>query len=126
MYYENPSLIKNIADQSGVRFYLTTNYRPVEFGILTVGANTEWVGGVIPPQASSFSLNYYCQTDCINSLFDNVDEVTVFSSLPHTHSLGKYLNSLLGFYYALNDFLLFSIKNSNFVTKIQLIFAFFF
>ena len=42
IHYDNPSLRANITDYSGIKLHVTTNYRPIEFGILTVGAIPDW------------------------------------------------------------------------------------
>ena len=54
MHYDNPSMKANIKDNSGFRMYLTKNYRPTEFGILTAGASPEWFSMIIPPKAQQF------------------------------------------------------------------------
>ena len=33
LHYDNPNLIDGIKDQSGVRYYASTKYRPIELGI---------------------------------------------------------------------------------------------
>jgi len=38
MHYDNPGERTNVTDNSGFKLYVTQNYRPTEFGILTVGA----------------------------------------------------------------------------------------
>ena len=42
IHYDNLSLKADIKDYSGIKLYVTTNYRPIEFGILTVGAIPDW------------------------------------------------------------------------------------
>ena len=37
MHYDNPLMLDNITDDSGVRLYLTKQLREHELGILTVG-----------------------------------------------------------------------------------------
>jgi len=54
MHYDNPSGEKNIKDYSGIRLYVTTNLRPIEFGILSVGAIPELTSIIIPPKTSSY------------------------------------------------------------------------
>ena len=51
---------------SGFRLYSTTNYRPMEFGIITVGSTSDQSGILIPPYTSNYSLEFDCQMDCTN------------------------------------------------------------
>ena len=54
MHYDNPGLIKNLTDYSGIKLYLTTNLKPIEFGILTVGAVPEYTSIILPPKVNSY------------------------------------------------------------------------
>jgi hypothetical protein len=59
MHYDNPDLIKNRNDYSGIKLYLTTNLRPIEFGILTVGAVPEYTSIILPPKVNSYQSKIY-------------------------------------------------------------------
>ncbi|CAF1008830.1 unnamed protein product [Brachionus calyciflorus] len=89
IHYDNPRLKNGVKDYSGVRFYATKNYRKNEFGVFTVGAEESAQGIILPPRAESFKLNYACSRDCTDMLFEQQDEIKVFSTLPHAHLLGK-------------------------------------
>lgn len=94
MHYDNPDKIQNVKDTSGVRLYLTKDYRPIEFGVLTVGAESNSLGIVIPPQVQSLSFDFYCRQGCTNKMFDsNTKNITVFATLPHTHLTGRQIYS---------------------------------
>ena len=51
---------------------MTKKYRPIEFGVLTVGAHVDpmvpYHSIVIPPNSDRMSLDYFCKTDCANVL----------------------------------------------------------
>lgn len=66
IHYDNPKLKQNLKDNSGMRLYVTKNYRKTEFGVLTVGSTSDWSGIILPPQAQSFTTNYGCRSDCTN------------------------------------------------------------
>jgi hypothetical protein len=45
---------------------VTPKLRPIEIGILNVGAISAWPGILIPPAQESFKLTYYCKNNCLN------------------------------------------------------------
>ena len=53
-------------DVSGIRLFSTLNYRPIEFGVLTVGADSNANGILIPPYTANYSVEFDCQTNCLN------------------------------------------------------------
>ena len=56
--------ILDIRDKSGVKLYVTKNYRKTEFGVLTAGMG---IGGLlIPPKAERMDFNFHCQKNCTN------------------------------------------------------------
>ncbi|CAF1012278.1 unnamed protein product [Brachionus calyciflorus] len=89
IHYDNPKLKSNVRDFSGIRYYTTKNYRQTEFGIFTVGTSESFNGIIVPPKADRYQLDYSCSTECTDKIFDEQPEIKVFSSLPHSHLLGK-------------------------------------
>ncbi len=69
MHYENPGLVKGVRDQSGIRLYVTEEYRPVEFGILTIGSKSEPAALVIPPKMKNLKIENICRKDFMNVIF---------------------------------------------------------
>ena len=65
-FFHKSSLKKIVNDMSGFRLYSTTNYRPMEFGVITVGSTSDQSGILIPPYTSNYSLEFDCQTNCSN------------------------------------------------------------
>lgn len=112
IHYDNPKLKKDAPDFSGVRLYGTKNYRKNEFGVFTVGGSENYAGLIIPPGADKFSVNYGCSADCVDvswnilkiylkylcfyqkKIFEEQEEIKVFSTLPHTHLTGRFLFTL--------------------------------
>ena len=97
--------------------YMTQQYRPIEFGVFTVGSYYNWAGIMIPPNSESFQNDYSCRTSCLDvssvacytfsdifidfylfkmkKLYSNAvtdpyvqNEITVFGSIAHTHYHG--------------------------------------
>ena len=127
-------------DNSGVKLYLTKDYRKTEFGIVTLGANSDWAGLLVPPLADKFDAEYACRKDCLNvlyiffkinikakwlciffekNLFDNdkeEPEIKIFSAMPHTHLIGKIkiLHLIIGNKNFISGFLLSFRKRSFF------------
>ena len=58
----------DVYDNSGVRLYVTKEYRPIEFAILTVGALSSWNGILVPPYVDRFPIDYYCKKEALNVL----------------------------------------------------------
>lgn len=46
--------------------YLTQDYRPIEFGVITVGAVATWAGIVLPPKTETIRTTYGCHKNCTN------------------------------------------------------------
>ncbi len=65
LHYTNPALVKGAQLRTGFRFYVTQQYRPIEFGVFTVGSFFNWAGLLIPPNANKFQTDYYCRSDCV-------------------------------------------------------------
>jgi hypothetical protein len=53
-------------DNSGVKFYVTKNLRPIEFGILITGALAVPSAQIIPPKVENMPHDYYCPRKCMD------------------------------------------------------------
>jgi len=88
-HYENTEFVQDLNDQSSVKLYVTRNYRPIEFGVLTTGALT-YVGALsIPPKVENLHTKFIVPSEFLNKLVGNNDNITVFAQLPHTHLAGR-------------------------------------
>jgi hypothetical protein len=68
LHYDNPQLDIGFIDKAILRFYMTTNLKPKELGILTLGADSSPYGIAIPAKADRFSMQTYCFNDCLNDV----------------------------------------------------------
>ncbi len=93
IHYDNPAIKKGVRDFSGIKFYATTEYSNVEFGIYTHGAVSNTTGIVIPPGAVDFRYESTCHKECFSTLFDTTEEVKVFATMPHTHLHGTAVST---------------------------------
>lgn len=94
IHYENNAMDANVVDQTGIRLYMTKDYRPIEFGLLTVGSATTFKSLDIPPKMKHMNVESKCNKDSLNNLFTNGnDYVTIISQNPHTHLAGRELYS---------------------------------
>jgi hypothetical protein len=60
IHYTNFDLIKNLKDTAGIKMYVTKNYRPIEFGIATIGADVQTEAAMIPPKSNNLTIEYQC------------------------------------------------------------------
>ena len=86
IHYDNPNLLSNIIDSSGMRIYYTNVLRKHDAGIMEVGLEYK-PNNSIPPKVSAFNLHGYCLRDCTNESIQK--EITVFASQLHTHLTGR-------------------------------------
>ncbi|CAF3226581.1 unnamed protein product [Rotaria sp. Silwood2] len=86
MHYDNPKLIPNRRDNSGVRFYLGKELRQYEFGYLTLGADITHSAIAIPPETDRFILDSYCPAEVTQNFSEPI--ITVLAAFPHTHLQG--------------------------------------
>jgi hypothetical protein len=66
LHFHNPSLEKDIQMRTGFRFHVTQEYRPIEFGIFTIGSFFNWANVLIPPNTNKFQTDYFCISECID------------------------------------------------------------
>jgi hypothetical protein len=67
VHYNNPSMRKVIADQSGVRLYLSPRLRSNEAGILVTGVAVSPLH-LVPPQQKEYATAGYCTPHCTNAV----------------------------------------------------------
>ncbi|CAF1144593.1 unnamed protein product [Adineta ricciae] len=87
LHYDNPHLISNRRDTTGVRFYLGDKLREHDIGYLTFGTDSTAQALAIPAGADRFIVDSYCPASA--SLNIPKSGITVFCALPHTHLQGK-------------------------------------
>ena len=46
--------------------YMTQEYKPIEYGVFTVGSYYNWAGIMVPPNVDSFQNDYSCRTSCLD------------------------------------------------------------
>eukprot|EP00479_Gromia_sphaerica_P009695 TRINITY_DN417_c0_g1_i3.p1 TRINITY_DN417_c0_g1~~TRINITY_DN417_c0_g1_i3.p1 ORF type:complete len:530 (-),score=130.38 TRINITY_DN417_c0_g1_i3:126-1715(-) len=81
IHYDNPNLIPNIVDSSGMRFWLTEQLRPIDSGLIMAGQVVESIS--IPPGEVAFDTVGYCSSACTQDL--PPEGVTIFSNVLHAH-----------------------------------------
>lgn len=92
MHYENPAMTQNVKEDSGMRIYTTKNIQSTEFGVFTMGTNSDPTGIILPPKMKNLSYRYNCRADALKELFANGD-ITIFAQIPHTHLAGTQMFS---------------------------------
>ncbi len=66
-HYDNPELIENRLDSSGLRAYHTSKLRPNEAYTFSVGSVVDY-GLVIPPRQPNFQIAGHCDTECFRKV----------------------------------------------------------
>ncbi|CAF3853401.1 unnamed protein product [Rotaria sp. Silwood1] len=87
MHYNNPKLIPNRRDSSGVRFYLGKQLRQYELGYLSIGADVSCSAIAIPSGIDRFILDCYCPSEATQNFSEPV--ITILAACPHTHLQGR-------------------------------------
>ncbi|XP_030626622.1 DBH-like monooxygenase protein 2 homolog [Chanos chanos] len=89
MHYNNPSKLKGRVDNSGLRFFYTSELRQHDAGVFTTGLTVSPVYA-IPPTASRFHTFGLCDTSLIKQILPDSDQdLHVFASFLHTHLAGR-------------------------------------
>ncbi|KAL3908590.1 MAG: hypothetical protein SGILL_008427 [Bacillariaceae sp.] len=84
IHYNNPTLVEGVVDNSGVRFYWTSEEREEEIGIMNIGDPLIGVFG--EPVGQGLSMHQFeCPSSC-SSLASQ--EVTVLREYLHMHEVG--------------------------------------
>ncbi|XP_067274110.1 DBH-like monooxygenase protein 2 homolog [Pseudorasbora parva] len=88
MHYNNPNKSAGRVDNSGLRFYYTSELRQHDAAILTTGLAVAF-GYIIPPKAKSFLTYGLCDTAYIPKVLETPHDLQVFSVMMHTHLAGR-------------------------------------
>ncbi|CAF1548880.1 unnamed protein product, partial [Adineta ricciae] len=83
IHYDNPKMMSNLRDSSGIRFYLGNNLRENDLGYLVFGTSSNAASLAIPPNVRRFIVESYCPSEATRNLPST--GVNVVSALPHTH-----------------------------------------
>lgn len=88
VHYNNPNKTAGRVDNSGLRFYHTTELRQHDAAVLMTGlALAPWYA--IPPKAKSFLTYGMCDTAYIPKVLETPHDLQVFSVMLHTHLAGR-------------------------------------
>ncbi|CAM9963515.1 unnamed protein product, partial [Ascophyllum nodosum] len=86
-HYNNVDGDEGVIDSSGVRVYYTSELRPIDMGVLSLGdANINLAGFPLPEGKSS--VLFECPGSCTAENFE-VDNVTIYSHFLHMHENGQ-------------------------------------
>ncbi|KAK9956808.1 hypothetical protein ABG768_014518 [Culter alburnus] len=88
IHYNNPNKIAGRVDNSGLRFYCTSELRQHDAAILMTGLAVA-PGYAIPPKAKSFLTYGLCDTAYIPQVLETPHDLQVFSVAMHTHLAGR-------------------------------------
>ncbi len=64
--FHNDTPPSNIIVNITIRFYITKDYRPIEFGVLTTGAAMTPLALTIPPGAVNMNIDFLCRKHFMN------------------------------------------------------------
>ncbi|XP_048063469.1 DBH-like monooxygenase protein 2 homolog [Megalobrama amblycephala] len=88
VHYNNPNKSAGRVDNSGLRFYYTSELRQHDAAILMTGLAV-YPGYAIPPKAKSFLTYGLCDTAYIPQVLKTPHDLQVFSVMMHTHLAGR-------------------------------------
>ncbi|XP_067239299.1 DBH-like monooxygenase protein 2 homolog [Chanodichthys erythropterus] len=88
VHYNNPNKNAGRVDNSGLRFYYTSELRQHDAAILMTGLAV-YPGYAIPPKAKSFLTYGLCDTAYIPQVLETPHDLQVFSVMMHTHLAGR-------------------------------------
>ncbi|UJR19902.1 hypothetical protein I4U23_023034 [Adineta vaga] len=86
MHYDNPHLVSNKRDTTGIRFYLGHKLREHDIGYLTFGTDATAQALAIPAGVDRFIVDSYCPANASHNFPKS--GITVFCALAHTHLQG--------------------------------------
>lgn len=96
-HYNNPDLVANRADSSGMRLYYTAKLRPNDIGILEIGLEYS-AKNSIPPGQANFELQGHCVPECTRIGLP-ANGINVVASQLHTHLTGEQACRILLFFF---------------------------
>ncbi|XP_050995493.1 DBH-like monooxygenase protein 2 homolog [Labeo rohita] len=88
VHYNNPNKSAGRVDNSGLRFYYTSELRQHDAAILMTGLAVA-PGYAIPPKAKSFLTYGLCDTAYIPQVLETPQDFQVFAVMLHTHLAGR-------------------------------------
>ncbi|XP_052390510.1 DBH-like monooxygenase protein 2 homolog isoform X1 [Carassius gibelio] len=88
VHYNNPNKSAGRVDNSGLRFYYTSELRQHDAAVLMTGLAVT-PGYAIPPKAKSFLTYGLCDTAYIPEVLQTPHDLQVFSAMLHTHLAGR-------------------------------------
>ncbi|XP_059354299.1 DBH-like monooxygenase protein 2 homolog [Carassius carassius] len=88
VHYNNLNKIAGRVDNSGLRFYYTSELRQHDAAVLMTGLAVT-PGYAIPPKAKSFLTYGLCDTAYIPEVLQTPHDLQVFSAMLHTHLAGR-------------------------------------
>ena len=91
MHWNNPLLVDNYRDSSGLTLHMTPNLRPNEAGMMLIGQSTL----VIPPGREKFTANSTCSSECTEKKMKG--NIYLTGALNHMHYLGIHFLYILFF-----------------------------
>nr|QQY02559.1 dopamine beta-hydroxylase [Cryptocotyle lingua] len=87
MHYNNPNQVRGKIDNSGFRFFVTSQLRKFDVGVIELGLVYS-PRNSIPPGQKMFKLSGYCGSQCTDLALPS-QGITVFASQLHTHERGR-------------------------------------
>ena len=75
-------------DNSGIRFYYTSDLRKYDVGLLSIGIDPSW-RHIVPPGRKRALSSGHCISDCTRQSFSDTNGVQVFATMPKTHKTGR-------------------------------------
>ncbi|CAG0901630.1 unnamed protein product [Darwinula stevensoni] len=91
MHYNNPQLIDDIHDESGLTIYYTDNLRTYDMGTIVFGSRVVYTE-LVPPGLGDFMTVGHCPGEC-TEMFIPPEGIHIFSGLLHSHLLGRKMRA---------------------------------
>ncbi|XP_030626629.1 DBH-like monooxygenase protein 2 homolog [Chanos chanos] len=89
MHYNNPSQLKGRVDNSGLRFFYTSELRQHDAAVLQTGLAVS-PGYAVPPNASMYHTYGLCDTSLMRQIVpESSHDLHVFATVLHTHLVGR-------------------------------------
>jgi len=87
VHYDNPNMVADLVDSSGVRIYYSRNLRQYDAAVLALGDPFVLNPSSIPAQAG-FQVEYECTPQASSKMSH---EINVFTSILHMHQVGSQI-----------------------------------
>eukprot|EP01083_Nonionella_stella_P211491 764637_1 len=91
IHYDNPMLLSNIIDSSGLKVSYTNNLRQYDAGMLWIGAVARPLAQIIPPHINNDTYISYIPSECTANGLPS-QGVYAFGSTLHEHLIGKSIS----------------------------------